>query len=314
MPIDSVERSMNLLALLLNTRQPVTLVEIAGSLTDQYPDKEVARRQAFERDKAALREIGVPISQQVMTGHQAGQTGYWVDPREYELTNLDLADDERRALQLAVATVHLGTSTGEEALWKLGSAAEHAPAPLSAAVPELPGLAQLNEARTRRAGVEFTYRGTVRRLDPYGLMLRDGFWYVVGHDHAHDEQRTYRVDRIEGSVTIGEPGTFVPPADFDVTTAFPADPKQLGLDGPTREAIVQIDPVRAAAVAADVGTDRVIERRDDGGIVVSVPFSNVRALRSWVLGLLEHAVVLEPADVRAELIEWLESVATPEPR
>ena len=39
---------------------------IAGELGGQYPDKHSARRAAFERDKAALREIGVPIDQEIV--------------------------------------------------------------------------------------------------------------------------------------------------------------------------------------------------------------------------------------------------------
>ena len=58
--VDRVERLTNLLALLLETPRPLTLVEISGELEGQYAGKESTRRAAFERDKAALREIGVP--------------------------------------------------------------------------------------------------------------------------------------------------------------------------------------------------------------------------------------------------------------
>ncbi|NBV74074.1 MAG: hypothetical protein EBR65_03780, partial [Actinobacteria bacterium] len=59
---DRVERLTNLLALLLETREPVTLDVIASELGGQYPEGHDARRAAFERDKAALRDIGVEIS------------------------------------------------------------------------------------------------------------------------------------------------------------------------------------------------------------------------------------------------------------
>ena len=65
---DRVERLTNLLALLLETPRPLTLVEIAGELEGQYPAQKATRRAAFERDKAALREIGVPIEAEVLTG------------------------------------------------------------------------------------------------------------------------------------------------------------------------------------------------------------------------------------------------------
>ena len=57
--MDRVERLTNLLALLLETSRPLTLVEIAGEMGGQYPARKQTLRAAFERDKAALREIGV---------------------------------------------------------------------------------------------------------------------------------------------------------------------------------------------------------------------------------------------------------------
>ena len=52
---DPIERVTNLLALLLSTRRPLTLLEISTELVGQYPDQEGSRRTAFERDKAMLR-------------------------------------------------------------------------------------------------------------------------------------------------------------------------------------------------------------------------------------------------------------------
>ena len=92
-------------------------------------------------------------------------------------------------------------------------------------------------------------------------------------------------------------------------SAFPADPKQIGHaadDGV--EADVLIDSVRAATVAAELSPDRIVERRPDGSIVVRVPATNLPAFRSWVLGLLDHAVVLGPPAVRDEIVGWLQGV------
>jgi proteasome accessory factor B len=310
---DRVERLTNLLALLLETTRPLTLVEIAGALEGQYTGKESTRRAAFERDKAALREIGVPIETTVLTGGQAGASAYRIDRDRYELTDLHLEPDEMRALQVAVAAVR--PTQGREALWKLGldtidgdAAGDVA---VTATVPELPGLPALRDASARRRTVTFAYRGKERRLDPYGLLLRTGFWYAVGHDHEHAEVRTYRVDRIEGAVVIDEDTTFERPADLDLRTVFPSDPKELGADGVTGAvATVRVDGLRAAGVARELGEERVVARGADGSIDIEVPCTNVPAFRSWVLGLLDHAEVLGPPDVRAAVVSWLTAMVT----
>lgn len=309
--IDRVERLTNLLALLLETNQPLTLVQIAGELAGQYAEKETNRRAAFERDKAALRQIGVPIESQVLTAHQAGVTAYWIDRDRYELADLELEPDEMRALQVAVAAVR--PSGGQDALWKLGAEVVDGAANVTATVPEVAGLPALRDAAARRASVHFAYRDKPRHLDPYGLLLRGGFWYVVGHDHDHDEVRTYRVDRIAGGVTAGRGSEFKRPVGFDLRAAFPTDPKLLGVDGVPADtvALVRVDAGRALAVERELGATRVRARQADGTIEVEVPCANLPAFRSWVLGLVDHAVVLEPADVRAGIVDWLTRMAEP---
>lgn len=316
--VDRIERLTNLLALLLETPEPLSLVQIGAELDGQYPDGDKARRGAFERDKAALREIGVPIETEIVAGGPyAGQTRYRIDRRAYELADLDLAPDEMRALQVAVAAVH--TDAGQEAIWKLGGALDDQRPPVSVVIPERPELPAIRTAVAARAPIEFGYRGEQRRLDPWGLLLRGGFWYVIGHDHARGERRTFRVDRFDrdedatdsgvSGVRIGEPDSFERPSSFDPRTAFPADPKQIGyVADESVDALVRIDALRAAAVERELGADRVVERDADGGVLVSVPAGNMAAFRSWVLGLLDHAVVESPPALRQHLIDWLGAV------
>jgi predicted DNA-binding transcriptional regulator YafY len=160
--------------------------------------------------------------------------------------------------------------------------------------------------------VGFFYRGHDRRVDPYGLMLRNGFWYVLGRDHGHDGLRTYRVDRIAGGVEIvGEDHAFERPAGFDPRDVLPTDAKQFGVAADTTSARVRISPERAALVERDVGSDRVVARRRNGSIEVSVPAGNAAAFASWVLGLTDHAEVLSPKAVREDLINRLRALASP---
>lgn len=315
---DRVERLTNLLALLLETPEPLSLIQIVAELDGQYPQGEGARRQAFERDKGALRELGIPIDTEIVTGGPyAGQTRYRIDRRRYELADLDLDPDEMHALQVAVAAVRTGSGSGQAAIWKLGGALGDEHPAVSALLPDRPELPVIRAAVASRSTIEFGYRGETRRLDPWGLLLRGGFWYVIGHDHARGEQRTFRVDRFDagaagvaGGVVVGEPEAFVRPPSFDPRSAFPSDPKQIGA-GPddVAEATVRVDAVRAASTVRELGEERVLRRHDDGSVELSVPATNLDAFRSWLLGMLDHAVVIGPADVRDHVVGWLRGVA-----
>lgn len=307
---DRVERLTNLLALLLETARPLSLTDISFELVGQYPDKVGARRGAFERDKAALREIGVPIEQEIVLGGDlAGQTRYWIDRDRYEMRDLQLEPDETRALQVAVAATRPGSVTGQEALWKLGGGVLDGGASIAAIVPDAVALPLLREALVAGRSVRFGYRDVERRVDPWGVLLQSGFWYLVGHDHERDARRTFRIDRIQGSVAIDEPITVPRPADFDPTDAVPGDPKLIGATGEISHASVWVHGERAPAVVRELGDERVLERRADGSVVVEVPCANLPAFRSWVLGFVEFAEVLGPDDVRADIIGWLEAIA-----
>lgn len=312
--VDPLERLTNLVALLLEARAPLTMEQIADELAAWYPTGSSARRTAFERDKAVLRSEGVPISQTVLSGEDAGKTAYWIERSDYELDDLGLDDEERRALQLAVAAVHLERSWADEALWKLERPEDDAgasPLAVAASLPVHDALPALHQAVRDHAEVRFSYRGRQRRLEPYGLLARDGYWYVIGHDGDAGERRTYRLDRIEGGVTAGRAGSFERPVDFRADDAFPADPKQLDDGGATLSgtALVRIAPNRARSALAELGSAAESERRDDGSVVVSVPFANLPALRSWVLGFLDGAEVVGPPEVRSEMVRWLKAIA-----
>ena len=309
---DPLERLTNLVALLLETRRPLTLEEITHELRGQYPARDPARRTAFERDKRQLRDEGVPLEQTVLSGDRAGATGYWIDRSRYALPDLGLTDDETRALQLAVATVHLGEDWGGDALLKLGPpevSAGPGERPIVAALASSPDLPQLFAANSERATVSFGYRGRARRLDPYGLLARSGFWYVMGFDHDAGEVRTYRVDRIEGPVVPGPGGAFEIPAGFDPADTFPADAKMVG-EGEVVSARVWISAAQAPTVVRELGEAAVAERRAGGDLVVTVPYANRWALRAWAMGLVDDAEILEPEDLRAEMARWLEELAT----
>ncbi|MGD9995376.1 MAG: helix-turn-helix transcriptional regulator [Ilumatobacteraceae bacterium] len=299
-----IERITSLLALLLERRAPLTLRQIADELVDMYPANPVARRGAFERDKALLREVGVPIETEVLGGDQAGETAYRIDRGRYELRGLQLDDDERRALQVAVATTR--SDAGQEGVWKLGGTVVQSSA-VVAHVPQLDALPTLRQAIGDHHTVSFDYHGASRRLDPYGLLLRRGFWYVVGHDHDRGEQRTYRVDRIEGTVTVDASSAFTPPAAFSAADAFPADPKLLG-DDTERTARVAVDGALAQVVGDEMGAP-IVDDTVPGRTIFEVTYTNLDAFRSWLLGFGAHAEVVGPPELRAAVVGWLRSLA-----
>ena len=307
---DRLERVTDLLLVLLDASRPLSLREIADRVPG-YPAGHEARRQAFERDKRLLRDEGVPVLAESIEAEE--QVGYRVDPDAYYLPDLGLEPDEQAALNLAVAGVHLGEPIGREALSKLGMGGSWprrgAPLPLVdlPLVDGLPALPLLFDAVRTGAAVDFSYRGAPRSVDVAGIRFRGGHWYVVGRDRAKGEARTFRVDRFDGQPQVGPPGSSELPTGFDADGEFSRDPWHFG-PGESVHVDVAVDPAEASQVVTELGPDAVVGRTDDGGVVVGLEVTDVEALVSWVLDLLDHAEVLRPDEVRAAVVERLESI------
>lgn len=306
---DRFERVTNLVTYLLNREHGATLNEIVEELPG-WPTGVEARRRAFERDKKVLRDEGIPLVE------EGGR--YRIPADQYYLPDLDLTPDEQVALRLAVAAVPLGGESAGLALHKLtlggsaGAGEWQGSASVIAALDEQPLLPLLHAAVRQRQVVEFRYRDGIRRVEPSLLFFRDGNWYLTGHDQGRGGAlRSFRVDRIAGGagdVVVSAAGAFErrPTSPGE---AMPREPWLIG--GDERDtAVVDVDVVLAAKAVVDAGGRGSIEHRADGSVRITMDVTNRAAFRSWVLGMLDHAVVVAPDDLRAEIVSWLEAIAT----
>jgi predicted DNA-binding transcriptional regulator YafY len=307
--VNSTERMLNLVALLSESTLPLTLEAISNSMRGQYPEKDEARRTAFERDKKSLRKLGIPITTQTLAGNDAGKTAYSIDRAGYALIDFALTPEELSALQQAAALVQIGTTWGKQAVQWLGG--EIVDTELSGAVKvdaQSHVLPALWSAVASFTTVKFSYHGRQREVHPYGLVARNGFWYLIAFDTERAMQVTYRVDRIEGDLTMGDSQSFERPEGFDLATAYKRDPKDFAGAG-SEVAIVRLDHRVAPAVVRELGEDAVVARRTDGSVDVEVASGNRPAFKSWLFAMVERAEVISPESVRQEIIADLQRMA-----
>lgn len=300
---DRLERLTDLVFVLLDTQVPLTIEAIASRVPG-YPASSVARRQAFERDKRVLRDEGIPLSTYKIPSSE--QYGYKIDPKEFYLPDLGLDEDEQAALHLAISAVDFGNSSSQDALMKLGASGIGSPV-ATASLAESPALCELFNAVRARSKINFFYSGKVRSVGPGALLFRYGYWYLVAWDFDKSSTRTFRVDRVCEPITIGRPKSGIPPDSFDVSKATPNAPWH-PLSGQDAEVLLCVDAVEGPRVVQQVGVDAVQERLANGSVTLRVGVASLASLRSWVLGCLDHAVVISPLEVRNEMIAWLESI------
>lgn len=209
---------------ILQDRGLVTAAELADRL-------EVDAR-SVRRYVTALHDLGIPVRS--VRGRYGG---YRLAPG-YRLPPLMLGDDEAVAVAVALSAAGEGRdaaspSAVDRALVKLtrvlpGPLRERVNAVLSATgvldPARRPVVSDPEVVLTLAAAVRAHRRvridhirpdgeRTTRDVDPYGLVVHAGRWYLVAHDHLRDGLRTFRVDRIGSVAEL--PRRFTPPAGLD---------------------------------------------------------------------------------------------------
>ena len=122
-------------------------------------------------------------------------------------------------------------------------------------------------------------------------------------------QRLFRADRIAGPVEAEDrAGAFERP---EGVPSGPPPPWRLGDD---EEIVVdlRVGPSQAAWARAMAGEAAVVGTSGDGTTQFRLAVTNRQAFRGFVLGLLEHAEVVGPPEVREEVVSWLAALAGPE--
>ena len=223
------ERLVNLVICLLSTRQYLTAERIRSAVpgyerADGSRESDDAFKRMFERDKAELRDMGIPLE----TGRNSyfdSDDGYRISRRDYELPPVEFEPAEAAAVGLA-ARLWQSATLGEPAraaLIKLRAAGTDVQAGgTPGAVPQVdasdPSLPALIDAARLARPVRFDYlkagSGTAQRrtLEPWGVLSWRSRWYVAGLDRDRGEPRSFRLSRITGKVdTFGTAGEFTRP-------------------------------------------------------------------------------------------------------
>ena len=311
MKIDKSERLLDLIAVLLDTRTAVSADAIHQRLPG-YPQDKASFQRQFERDKKELRELGIPLVTEPGPTGDANDIRYRIPPEEYYLRDPGLDPDELAAIRLAVDTIRLDGIDAATGVEKLGADREGgADESWGATVPFNSHASVVLEAISKHRRLGFTYRGsdgdTARSVDPLHLHTSRGRWHLHAFDHGRGDRRQFRLDRIVGSLEVG--------ADASATVTETDEPVDVRLHGwalgttdpvPTR---VWIAANQAPVARQELGDDATYEDRPDGSVVVTLDVTHVSGLRSWVLGFLDDAEVLDPPEMRADIVAWLTAIA-----
>ena len=316
-------RQLSLISYLMAERRPVTAPEIRRDVEGYSVMNEDAFARRFYADRSELEALGIMLAVEKPADGLVEQENYSLPPENFHLPPIEFSDAELAALRTALQLLDGEFAYAEPLRLALQQISWGRPSPLSS--PEqhtvalgITGsagghdvsqrLAKIETAIFRRKTILFDYytmeRDEVgaRRVDPYQLLFQGSQFYVVGRSHERRAIRVFRLSRIRGKVGYATKAEhdFQRPADFDPRGYANRIDWQFG------------DPIGAAEVWISGRIAWQIERHfghygemrpagDDGDLVFITAYANARQLIAWVLGLGEHARVLEPPGLAAEL-------------
>ena len=298
------ERLVNLTIALLATKRYLTKAEIFRTV-DGYEGAPDAMERMFERDKDDLRGLGITIELGSFDPLFEDEAGYRITPSSYRL-DLGPLDGSDIALLSLAASAWSGAALEEEsrsAIVKLESIGITSDAESISLSPRIGAtdsrFSSITEAIVTRSEISFNYVSgdlsiSQRKVHPYSLRGKSGSWFLIALDLDKSDQRTFRLDRISGDVTVSKKGdTFAVPESI-VENDAEAQPMATLLVRKGRGHQIR-------AVASDISSG---EEWD----TVSVPYFSQEWLFSQVLWHRDDVVITQPSEMRIQLISLLSEI------
>jgi predicted DNA-binding transcriptional regulator YafY len=305
------ERLLTLVILLLSSKRGYSKEELFEEI-ELYGEAPTpaAREKLFDRDKAMLREQGIPLeafSEDPLFETDNTVQRYRINAEEYQLSGVTFTAEEYTFLSLAAGMWDPASldSAASRAIRKLSTRTLASDA--AARVPVQPRI-QTNEpywdevwhAMAARRTIAFTYRAAStgreerRTVRPWGMGSRFGHWYLVGFDTDRQAERFFRLSRMT-SAPVQLDGAFEPPASFDINTALAS--------------LTRRDPQGSAVLLVRPGTCNLLRVRRGSTVTetgeewdrLEVPFTSLPALAADIAGFGTNAAVVEPAELGAQV-------------
>lgn len=297
----------------------------AQALADEC---EVSLRTIY-RDIDALSAAGIPVySERGSDGGYRLLDGYRVRLNglsEREAEALFFTGLSGPAADLGLGTVMAAAQTKLLAALPqdLRSSAErtrarfHLDAPAWFAEAEQPAhLATIADAVWRQRPIRIRYQSwraeKHRRVEPLGIVLKSGAWYLVGE--VERSARTYRISRIRELDVLDE--HFERPADFDLPAYWRASTDRLEAELHSVTATIRLSPLGVELLAAfcppyvRANTELGAETDAEGWRTATLPVGRTKQAVVDLLRLGAEVEVLDPPDLRERMAAIAASLAT----
>ena len=300
MSSQKTERLINLTLALLATKRYLTKSEIFKSVTGYSGSPETMERM-FERDKDELRSMGVEIEVKGLDPLFEDDQGYLIRTETFQLNGNEFAADELLYLTMAANLWHDSALSNDSkaALLKIQSLsgpiefnAINFPVVRDSESSQM--LATAFEAIEKLKKLSFKYNGNQRSVEPLGMFMRSGFWYLVAQDDR--VIKSFKMVRVESKISI-EDRTFIKLEGFDLTAY---------LERYSEEEIFEAEILVRKEQAYSLRSKYSVNDHDSEWDLMFISYSYEPELIENLLWHGQNIIVRKPQSLRDSIVSRLE--------
>ncbi len=318
--VNPEDRLFHLILALMATRSGLTKDHILSTVRGYREDTELGMareslERRFERDKDALRELGIPLEATIPPEDDGNNknTLYRIPKGAYDLPEgVEFTGRHIALLNLAATLWREGTLSREAhiATRKLQSFGVTIDEPLLGFAPLIstrdPALTSLRDALEHGVQVKFDYlkpgeaAATRRQVSPLALVNHEGRWHLYSHETSSDQIKTFLLRRIVSSVTA-------------LPEAAIAAPESVSSDALRDLEALYHQQVATLRVAPDSDAWSALSQRlgtDTEGSTLRVHYTDADIFAGELSSYGDDVVVLEPADLRERVIGHLRKLVS----
>lgn len=267
------------------------------------------KERMFERDKDDLRTLGILIDVGSFDPLFNDEAGYRIKAEKYQLDLGEITPTEISLLSLA-AEAWQGAAfadAAQSAILKLSSIGVPAdPIDIPGLSPKLSNsskeLETITEAIANSDFIIFDYLSSSfevekRTVIPFALSNRSGFWYVSGVDQEIQEVRTFRIDRVQGSINNRKNSN-----PFEFPVGFELSDTETAVN--SRVAVIDVRKGKGHALRSLAISVKDLGEWDQ----IKVPIHTLHSLAAEILWHGDDVFVHEPADLRDFIVVQLQAL------
>jgi predicted DNA-binding transcriptional regulator YafY len=175
-------------------------------------------------------------------------------------------------------------------------------------------LSTLVEAWLSRSQVKISYwnleadKAAERIIDPYFIepSAISHSVYVIAYCHSTGKLLRFKIERIEAIEVTSLP--YVIPPDFDASAYFGSSWGIVVEDEVKTIRLKFVAELARIMVETKYHPSQMVKRQHDGSLIMTLRVGNTVELYSWIMGWGEKVEVLEPKELRREIVRSAKAI------